>query len=248
MSTRDEHLIYLLTTQDYRAAGVVIREGDRFVGYDTSGGRIFDRKDVPGAQAAAEKKNLRVIAKGYYGISSSRPEGVSTAQHYRDREAEKDARARREADLDAWLPLGKHSATRRAQTRDRVDVIGEVTQARAGNTIIRAGHLLTEADKETPFSSVGWMQTAHIVLTPAERDWLIKDLLEQQVKHPPRVARPCRPSPWTASPSRCTGQRPTPAGSPSRSTPRETRRSTSTSTTGTSSGVTRTKGNEVDAT
>lgn len=55
------------------------------------------------------------------------------------------------------------------------DVLGEASQAPAGNTVLRVGQELATG---------GWTQTAYLVLSPAERDRLIEKLLEHQAKAP----------------------------------------------------------------
>ena len=165
---------FLLTSDTYAARGfVLVNEHGRYIGYDTTGTRIFDRKDLTGAGKAAESKGMRLVTAGYYGVSSSRPEGVSTAQHLRDQDAEAAQRKAVETERAAWLPMGNRLPAR-WDDKPR-DVIGDVTQARAGNSVFRVGAM---------DAAGGWQQSAHVVLTPAERDWLIGQLLDHQAKHP----------------------------------------------------------------
>ena len=66
----ENRLHWVLTDASYAARGAVCIEGGRFIGYDTSGAVVFNRKDYNGALAAIEKKGLRAVARGYYGVAS----------------------------------------------------------------------------------------------------------------------------------------------------------------------------------
>jgi len=56
--------------------------------------------------------------------------------------------------------------------RPEQDVIGDVGQSSAGNTIIRTG-VVTQGRP-------GWARSGHIVLTPDERERLVADLAGQR--------------------------------------------------------------------
>lgn len=188
---RDAGIRFILTTDDYKAAGVVLTRNGRHLGYDTGGRQVFDRKDFDGALAAAKGKGLRCVAPGYYGIDPYRPEEVSTAEHLR-RKAAKDAAQKlatkqAEADREQWMPLGKVRATERAErdqregyTGPRLGVIGEVGRSHTGNTCLRVGRM----------NEQGWEQTANVVLTPAERDYLLRELLAHAAVAPAPTETP----------------------------------------------------------
>lgn len=53
-------------------------------------------------------------------------------------------------------------------------VIGRLEKSHAGNTVIRVGRKLR------PTRGSGWTQTEHVVLTPAERERLIAELIAQR--------------------------------------------------------------------
>lgn len=58
-------------------------------------------------------------------------------------------------------------------TPPRFPVIGAITQAPVGNTIIRVGLTQSPTDHR-------WEQTTHLVLTPVEREFLIAALVEHR--------------------------------------------------------------------
>lgn len=97
------------------------------------------------------------------------PAGCS-ASHVEEAEAPKDSD-------DAHYPLGVAWLDERIvgnpYTQTVWDVIGEAHRSDAGNTILRIG-------KATP-GTPGWQgYGVHIVLTPAERERLIADLIAQR--------------------------------------------------------------------
>jgi hypothetical protein len=69
----------------------------------------------------------------------------------------------------------------RMKTGLRVDVIGEVTIAPAGNLVLRVGRLLEDGR---------WERTAHIVMTPAEVEEFINEIaLNMESAERNRLAR-----------------------------------------------------------
>jgi hypothetical protein len=66
----DDRLVWVLTDDNYAARGAVVTEAGRYIGYDTSGRQLFNRKDYGGALSAAQGKGFRTVARGYYGIGS----------------------------------------------------------------------------------------------------------------------------------------------------------------------------------
>lgn len=170
---------YLLTDENYNARGFVelgerapgYDGKQRAVGYDTTGRKMFDRKDLSSAVKAAELKGMRVVTTGYYGLSS-RPEGVSAPENMRRRQTEKAEQERRRL-APPPKPLGVEAG--RLGRVAREDVIGEVTQAPRGNSVLRVGSTIADG---------GWVQSLHVVLTPAERERLIAELIEHRAKAP----------------------------------------------------------------
>jgi hypothetical protein len=84
-------LHWILTDENYAARGAVVVEGGRWIGYDTSGRVLFDRKDYAGAISAAEKRlGLRCVARGYYGIGSPyEMDGLSAPENMRRKMSDK---------------------------------------------------------------------------------------------------------------------------------------------------------------
>lgn len=67
--------IFLITNDKYRALGAVEVTGGRFIGRDTAGRILFDRKDYDGALTAV-KKHGRAVATGYYGVAVTGERGA----------------------------------------------------------------------------------------------------------------------------------------------------------------------------
>jgi hypothetical protein len=93
---------------------------------------------------------------------------------------------------DTTYPLGARwpegmdvsDATRDRIGPDRFPVIGEVESVPAGNAILRIGRTVSRTDHS-------WIQELHLVLTPAERDRLIADLIAQRPQ--PAIDFPDKP-------------------------------------------------------
>jgi hypothetical protein len=80
----EDRLVWVLTDDQYRARGAVVRVGGRYIGYDTAGGKLFDRKDYAGALVAAHNHKLVTVARGYYGIDSPHHmDGMSAPENMR---------------------------------------------------------------------------------------------------------------------------------------------------------------------
>jgi hypothetical protein len=62
------HPRFLLTDNDYNARGAVDRDAGRWIGHDTTGRILFNRKDQAGAEAATKKLGFRFVTTGWYGL------------------------------------------------------------------------------------------------------------------------------------------------------------------------------------
>ena len=61
------HPLFLLTDDDYNALGAVDVESGRWIGRDTSGAIIFNRKDYHGAEQASKRVGRFVSSAWYDG-------------------------------------------------------------------------------------------------------------------------------------------------------------------------------------
>lgn len=66
--------LFLLTGEDYEALGFVVLEEGRYLGHDTTGRRLFDRKDQSGAEDAAKKLGWKFVTSTWYGVRAYRTE------------------------------------------------------------------------------------------------------------------------------------------------------------------------------
>jgi hypothetical protein len=60
--------LFLITDDDYKSLGAVDVESGRWIGRDTAGRKLFDRKDYHGAEAAT-KKIGRFVSSAWYGCN-----------------------------------------------------------------------------------------------------------------------------------------------------------------------------------
>jgi hypothetical protein len=61
--------MFLITDDSYSPLGAIAVEGGRWIGRDTNGSKLFDRKDLSGAEQAT-KKIGRFVSSAWYGIQS----------------------------------------------------------------------------------------------------------------------------------------------------------------------------------
>lgn len=63
--------LYILTDEDYASVGAIAitREG-RYIGHDTSGRLLFDRKSGSDAIRAARSKGAVVVSSAWYGVTA----------------------------------------------------------------------------------------------------------------------------------------------------------------------------------
>lgn len=62
--------MFLITDAAYSPLGAVAVEGDRWVGRDTAGRKLFDRRNQAGATAAANRMGL-LVSSAWYGIRAT---------------------------------------------------------------------------------------------------------------------------------------------------------------------------------
>jgi hypothetical protein len=59
--------MYLLTDDAYKPLGAVAVNNGRWIGHDTQGREMFDRKDFSGAKQASKKVG-RLVTTAWYGV------------------------------------------------------------------------------------------------------------------------------------------------------------------------------------
>jgi hypothetical protein len=62
--------MFLITDDEYRPLGAVAIEGGRWIGRNTQGERLFDRKDMRGAEQAVKTRGL-FVSSTWYGVLRS---------------------------------------------------------------------------------------------------------------------------------------------------------------------------------
>jgi hypothetical protein len=106
--------------EDYTAHGAVVIIDGRYIGHDTTGRVLFDRKDMEGAMTAAKGCDLRLIAYGYYGVDVADAD-TPAPDIMRRREAERAAKAGAEVAEDRMYT---EIRTRRDALMARPDIAG----------------------------------------------------------------------------------------------------------------------------
>lgn len=81
---------FLITDDAYNPIGAVIQDGGRWIGHDTTGNTLFNRKDFNGAQQAT-KKIGRMVTTAYYGVDAA-SETVTAPDAMRRRDTERQHR------------------------------------------------------------------------------------------------------------------------------------------------------------
>ena len=65
--------LYVLTDDDYNALGAVtITDTGRYIGHDTAGRELFNRKDSAGCLRAS-KQHGHSVSSAWYGVGTGRP-------------------------------------------------------------------------------------------------------------------------------------------------------------------------------
>ena len=87
--------LYLLTTPDYSTVlgyaeredrdphDFSLRDARAVTGFDTDQRPLFTRKGLAQAERRAHALGLRLVTAAYFGISSTRPTGISASAHAR---------------------------------------------------------------------------------------------------------------------------------------------------------------------
>ncbi|RKR88296.1 hypothetical protein BDK92_2607 [Micromonospora pisi] len=73
--------MFVLTDDTYNARGAVVVENGRWIGRDTSGARLFDRRDIHGTEAAAKNLGLRLVTSAWYGVQTGGPTSPDQRTH-----------------------------------------------------------------------------------------------------------------------------------------------------------------------
>ncbi|MFJ1700460.1 hypothetical protein ACIOHC_36315 [Streptomyces sp. NPDC088252] len=131
---------------------------------------IFVERAVAGGWESVDSLGSSVHAGGFTGTYSSPAEIANEGLRGFVQEMW-DAAIIEHAEQVVTMPLGLAVGFSKAYSVT-LGVIGAIEKSNAGNTVLRVGnHTSGES---------GWVQAAHVVLTPAEREKLIAELIAQR--------------------------------------------------------------------
>ncbi len=86
------HPRFLLTDDVYAARGAVVVVDGRYIGHDTDGRELFNRKDLAGAEVGAKRYGFRLVISTYYGVDRAGAD-TTAPDIMRRRDAERAAKA-----------------------------------------------------------------------------------------------------------------------------------------------------------
>lgn len=116
---------FLLTDEDYNTLGAVTVEDDgSYLGTDTAGRKLFQRKNLDSARRAATSKALRMVTTTWYGVGTGRPE---------DDAADPALAARRAAQFAEW---SKHRHETPEQRDEREQAERDARRAEIARSIL----------------------------------------------------------------------------------------------------------------